>query len=263
MASVTNDAPPDRFQASQVSTVPMHSSPRSARAIAIRDLVEQPARLGRREHRIEGQAGPCPRPGPQRPTHGRARTAPCCAGIASSRPAPAGAPLARSQTTHGLALVGDAHGRHPAGRTVDLGQARIDGLRHGPPQLDARRSRPSRAAGSVTGTPHRCARHDAAGRVHEAAPWCWSCPGRWRGRDRGSCAAAARDAGPGRSRTMDSAASRMPAAFRPTWSSRNSDDPVGAKPREAQDAHGRRVTGRPRPPPPRHPGHRGRCAPRR
>ena len=57
VASVMCCAPPVSFQISQLSTVPKHSLPASARLRASGDVVQDPAQLGAGEVSVQDQAG--------------------------------------------------------------------------------------------------------------------------------------------------------------------------------------------------------------
>ena len=122
VASHAWTAPPVKFHSSQLSIVPAHSSPRCGTAVAIGDRVEQPADLAGGEQRVDRQPGPLF----DETSAGRDRAASAQNGAVrrhcQTMTGPTGRPVARSQTQHRLALVGDPDG-------VDM-PARRRALRH-------------------------------------------------------------------------------------------------------------------------------------
>ena len=197
-----------------------------ARRCAVRERVEQPAQLARREQRVDRQA----RVSLELRLAGRARAVPRrtppSAGTARRCTGRAGCPVARSHSEHRLALVGDARRR----RSRDAGDARQTLVDRVPRTLSPERGRAScshpAGCGNAISAPACERSRDDHGRRRRrtAAPWCSWCPGRWRG-----CACAPWSA---RQCAFSTSAARRRGCrrrVRPKCSSRNVGDPVGAK----------------------------------
>ena len=174
--SVACTRPPESRQTRKLSTVPNAIEPASARRRSVGDVVEQPADLGRREVRVEHQAGAR--------AHHRlvTRALERRAGVGGAAILPddgvgdRAAGLAVPQE-RGLALVGDADGAHLAG--VDAARAPRRARRSPSPRSPRDRARPRRdvdrsaAARDRRATARSCARR-------RPAPSCRSFPDRWR-----------------------------------------------------------------------------------
>ena len=252
VASQACTAPPVRFQSSQLSIVPAHSSPRSARAVAIGDGVEQPADLAGGEQRIDRQAGPLfddrlqaalaqrlaeRRRSAALPDDGRA-----------DRPAGRAFP-----DQDGLALVRRSR------RHRHVGPVRAPGTRRRRPRHCARARRASCSTqpgrGNAIVDRRVRARHDVRRRRRRGAPSCSSCPDRSRGRAVRPCRLAPHQ--------RPRAASRMPCRRR------GRSAPAGTRrSRSAQTRPARRAGAsapdatRRRPPRPHCRARRTPCAPR-
>ena len=138
--------PPVRFQSTHVSMFPNASSPpRRARAHRVRCRASTRSwarEVGRqRQPDLPRAGGPAP---PRPPARAPARSVRVsCQTIALC----IGSPVSRSQTDGRLALVGDADRGDLARLGVRARQRAADHLACAPPDLRARRARPSRRAG--------------------------------------------------------------------------------------------------------------------
>ena len=147
VASVAWTAPPVRRHSRKLSIVPNASSPRSARSRAPGHVVEHPGELGRRRNRGRAAGRFARGPAASAPVvPSAARTASAVRRSCQTMARWIGSPVARSQTHHRLALVGDADRGDAAG----LDRLR-DRLRATVERVAARsapgHARPSRAPG--------------------------------------------------------------------------------------------------------------------
>ena len=108
LTSVTWRAPPVSFHTSQLSIVPNASSPRSARARAPGTCSSSQRELGRREVRIEQQAGAGARSSASWPAARKRSQSSAVRRSCQTIACATGVPVSRSQTNGGLALIGDA-----------------------------------------------------------------------------------------------------------------------------------------------------------
>jgi hypothetical protein len=174
--SVTCTLSADSFQASQLSIVPNASSPRSARARAPGDVVEQPFQFGAREIGVKDQTGPLAE---------QFGVTGCGEFVAQTGRA---AILPNDRAVHwlatgaipedaGFALVGQADSGNLTGRNTVVAE---HGTRNGKlrlPRFRSRRVRPIQAAGNTAHIPVG-QRRGYGHCVRRAWRVSWSCPGR-------------------------------------------------------------------------------------
>ena len=225
--------PPVRLKSSQLSTVPAHSAPAAARRRPSGTASSSQRDLGRGEQRVEAESGALQDQRLGAAARSRAQTGAVrrhCQTITG----PGGLAGRAVPQHHRFALVADGDGGHARRR----GAARDS---RATASLTVRHSSAGvllDPAGLRIGDGNRPRGRDGDGAAarRRAAPWCWSCPGRWRGWAARSSpllpaqqvARCVRDA---RRRSARSAR----AGTRRSRSARSS--------REAQDAHRHRVGG--------------------